>query len=485
MVAATNSDTTGWLVTADPPFQETLRETLSEVDEWLSRASHWLGFSLRFNSALDPEILKTGLERTLRHIPALGARVDTTSSKLYELVLEKNNQGVVLEYTKRDDDAASLPDDSSPREAWKQAGLDAPAAGFQGEPGITDPLMRVRLTSFADVSFLSIGISHGLCDGSGISDILQTWSHFCTHATTEGLPETLKRPRAFGHRVTVPYKPAKDLKELQNRVWSDVGCSMNPLSKWTFYLYLLPRVVWCMSRQQVLELRIDASRLQQLKEDVTAKLPTDQWVSRFEVLCAALLVAQRSTASDQKQSTDHMLHVACNLRGRAERFPNDYFGNASFDYRHPISLPFSASYDLDAVTEMAQEIHRAVRTGLEDPQDICKTKDWFEAARHLGYRNTYDVWAPVVLDAVKGDGTFVNSWDRRWLEVSMGSSQQAVAMAAFFGVISNLIVQVPRDRESGDSTIYFALPASHAKRFRAFCQESKDMLSFHVVESKE
>lgn len=483
----TNSDTTEtkWLVTADPPFEDTLRETLSEVDEWLSRASHWLGFSLRFDSALEPSILKTGLERTLKHIPALGARVDTNSSKLYELVLEKGNQGVALEYIKRDDDAASFPEDSSPREAWKQAGLDAPVAGFQGEPGITDPLMRVRLTSFADVSFLSIGISHGLCDGSAICDILQTWSHFCTHETTEGLTETLKRPRAFGLRVTSPYVPAKDLNELQNRVLSDVGCAINPLSKWTFYLHLLPRVLWCISRQQVLELRIDASRLKQLKEDVTAKLPAGKWVSRFEVLCSALLVAQRHTASDQK-SADHTLHVACNLRGRAERFPKDYFGNASFDFRQRMSLPLSAvPYDFDAVADMAQEIHCAVRTGLEHPEDICKTKDWFEAARHLGYKNTYDVWAPVALDAVKGDGTFINSWDRRWLEVSMGSSQQASAMAAFFGVIPNLIVQVPRDRKSGDSTIHLALPTSHAKRFMLFCQESKDVLPFHVVESKE
>jgi hypothetical protein len=406
------------------------------------------------------------------------------------LFLEKNNQGVLLEYIKRDDDAASLPDDSSPREAWKEAGLDAPGAGFQGEPGITDPLMRVRLTSFADVSFLSIGISHGLCDGSSICDILQTWSHFCKHETTEGLPETLKRPRAFGLRVTSPYKPAKDLKELQNRVLSDVGCSMNPLSKWTFYLYLLPRLVWCISRQQVLELRVSASRIKQLKEDVTAKLPTDEWVSQFEVLCASLLVAQRNTASHQT-STDHILHVACNLRGRAERFSKDYFGNASFDFRQRMSLPLSAAaaaaapYDLDSVANLAQEIHFAVRTGLEHPEDICKTKDWFEAARHLGYKNTYDVWAPVVMDAVKGGGTFVNSWDGRWLEVSMGSSEQASAMAAFFGVIPNLIVQVPRHRESGDSTIHLALPTSHAKRFISFCQESKDVLPFHVVESSK
>lgn len=482
-MAANNDNTTEWLVTADTPFHDTLREPLSEVDEWLCKASHWLGFSLRFDSVLEPSILKTGLERTLKHIPSLGARVDTTSSKLYELVLEKSNHGVLLECIKRHDDTASLPDDSSPREAWKQAGLDAPAAGFEGEPGITDPLMRARLTSFEDVSFLSIGISHGLCDGSGICDILQAWSHFCTHETTEGLPESLKRPREFGQRVTSPFKPARDPKELQNRVRSDVGCSMNPLSKWTFYLHLLPRVVWCMSRQQVLELRINASRLQELKEDVTAKLPTNQWVSRFQVLCAALLVAKRTTASDT--STDHVLHVACNLRGRAERFPNDYFGNASFDFHQPMSLPSSASYDLDTITDMAQEIHRAVRKGLEDPEDICKTKDWFEAARHLGYKNSYDVWAPVVLDTLKGDGTFVNSWDRRWLEVSMGSSRQAVAMAAFFGVIQNLIIEVPRHRESGDSTIYLALPASHTKRFMVFCKESKDMLPFHVVESQE
>lgn len=145
-----------------------------------------------------------------------------------------------------------------------------------------------------------------------------------------------------------------------------------------------------------------------------------------------------------------------------------------------------AVYDLDAVANMAQVIHRAVRTGLEHPEDICKTKDWFEAARHLGYKNTYDVWAPVVLDAAKGEGTFVNSWDQRWLEVSMGSSQQASGMAAFFGVIPNLIVQVPRDRKSGDSTIYLALPTrSHANRFMLFCQESQDLLPFRIVESKE
>jgi hypothetical protein len=50
---------------------------------------------------------------------------------------------------------------------------------------------------------------------------------------------------------------------------------------------------------------------------------------------------------------------------------------------------------------MTQSIHNAVRRGLDDPEEICKTKkDWFEAARHLGLRNTHDVWALVVMDAL-------------------------------------------------------------------------------------
>eukprot|EP00547_Thalassionema_nitzschioides_P010307 CAMPEP_0194231198 /NCGR_PEP_ID=MMETSP0156-20130528/44804_1 /TAXON_ID=33649 /ORGANISM="Thalassionema nitzschioides, Strain L26-B" /LENGTH=206 /DNA_ID=CAMNT_0038963811 /DNA_START=842 /DNA_END=1460 /DNA_ORIENTATION=- len=203
---------------------------------------------------------------------------------------------------------------------------------------------------------------------------------------------------------------------------------------------------------------------------------------------AALLCAQRE-AGHFLSSPTHRLHVACDLRGRAERFPADYFGNAAFDFHKDIELPplpSSSSLSLvvseDMIKTAAVELHNMIRAGLADPEDICKTKDWYEAARHLGYKNTYNVWEPVMMDIVRGTGSFVNNWGPRFLEVSMGAPQKATSMAVYFGVIQNAIVQVPRHRESGDSTIYLAMPFACADKFVALCEEKKELLPFEIVQ---
>ena len=477
-----------WTVTANPPITCTLREALSEVDEWLTRSSHWLGFTLRFDNMLNVDNVKRGLSKTLVHIPALGARVDTVSNKsgLYELVLSPDQpQGVVLEYYEGTcDDDTHLPNNADPRSCWKNAGLEAPGPGYNGEASLDNPLMRARLVVFESqrISYLCIGINHGVCDGSGICDILQIWSHYCTHEhTAEGLSPALSRTRAFGERVTLPQRPASTTQELYSRLETDVGCKQDPFSLMTLLFSIVPRAVWCMSRQEELELRVSAERLLKLKQTISAHLPEEEWVSRFEVLCASVLTAEFATSNTTPPSK-HNLHVACNLRGRADRFSKDYFGNAAFDFCETLhDMP--SEWNIDTVTSMAQKIHFAIRTGLSDPERVCKTKDWFEAARHLGLKNKYDIWAPVVNDALTGDGTFVNTWDKRWLDVNMGSSDSASCMAAFFGILQNLIIEVPRQRESGDSTIYLALTPAHAKRFREFCRENGGALPFEIVEA--
>ena len=478
---------TTWLVSSEtvvkadpaqlnfPDEPKELRESISEVDEWLCRSSHWLGFCYRFDAVLQEDQVREGLQRTLAHIPALGARVDRNTNPVkYEFVLSPDNQGVVMEVFHGSVAKGSrLPDESNSREEWKQAGLDAPAADFEGEPGPNDPLMRTRLIIFEaeGVSYLSIGISHGLGDGHSITDILQTWSHFCTSKSANGLPKMLRMPRFFGKRVTNAMRPARDMAELEQRVKSDVGCDVNPLSKWAFYGHVLPRAIWTMSRQRVLELRISGKSMGALKAAVMDTLPNkEDWVSRFEVLCAALFIAQRETAKESAHASEqHNLHVACNLRGRISRFPNDYFGNAAFDYCKRFHLPGKTIWKLENLTKVSQEIHTAIRAGLADPENITKTKDWFEAARHLGLKNTYDIW-PIIFDTLKGSGTFVNSWGSRWLDISMGAQQEARAFHAYFGMAANLFVEVPRDRKSGDTTIYLALPPKHAERFIEFCQ---------------
>mmetsp|Transcript_53778 Transcript_53778/g.81595 ORF Transcript_53778/g.81595 Transcript_53778/m.81595 type:complete len:127 (-) Transcript_53778:26-406(-) len=125
-----------------------------------------------------------------------------------------------------------------------------------------------------------------------------------------------------------------------------------------------------------------------------------------------------------------------------------------------------------------------IRAGLADPEAICTTKDWYEAARHLGYKNTYNIWEPVMTDILQGNGSFINNWGDRFLDVSMGAPEKASAMAVFFDVIQNIVVQVPRHRESGDSTIHLAFPSACAKSFAALCEEKRETLPFEVVKSK-
>ena len=470
-------------------------DTLSEVDEWLTKSSHWLGFSLRFDTILDAKTVKEGLEKTLYHIPALGARVvpDTDASdgkKLYQLaVLDTPNQGVILEYCTGktvDGSSSTLPDDSCSRQIWKEAGLEAPGPGYSGEANQENPLKRAKLVVFHEhnVSYLCLGINHGVCDGHGICDILQTWSHFCSHPDKE-LPESLARRRHLGQRFFEAAKPAKDTEELYNRLETEVGIPHDPFSFSTLLWRVIPRAVWCMSRQHELELRISASKLARLKEDITNDhLEMGEWVSTFEVLCASLFLARRVTSAGSDVSDSHNLHVACNLRNRSKRFPNDYFGNAAFDFCEKMTnLPVTAEWTMENLVEISKQVHTAVRRGLSDAEtNACKTKDWYEAARHLGLKNTYDIWAPMVFDALKGDGTFINSWDKRWLECSFGGNEKsASSMVAWFGTLQNLVVEVPRHSQTGDSTIYLALPPSHAKRFRSFCDDNKEILPFEIV----
>jgi len=389
-------------------------------------------------------------------------------------ILPAPNQGVVLEHCKgsvdaaEDGSSAKLPDDSSNRQVWKEAGLEAPGPGCSGEASSENPLMRAKLIVFEEpkVSHLCIGINHGLCDGSGICDIVQIWSHFCTNPD-EPLPELLARRRVLGERVFQPDKPAKDTKELLSRLETEVGVPHNPFKLSTLLTRVVPRAIWCMSRQQEVELRVHASKLEALKKGVTSQhLEKDgEWVSKFELLCSYLILARRITSNGSDASENHNLHVACNLRSpRSKRFAKDYFGNAAFDFCEPMAnLPpvtGDTTWTMDALVLVAKQVHKAVRHGLEDAEtNACKTKDWYEAARHVGLKNTYDVWAPVVFDALRGDGTFVNSWDKRWLDCPMDESKtKASSMMAWFGVQQNLVVEVPRHSSSGDSTIYLALP---------------------------
>lgn len=65
-------------------------------------------------------------------------------------------------------------------------------------------------------------------------------------------------------------------------------------------------------------------------------------------------------------------------------------------------------WDTQDLKPVAQAVHEVVRSGVADPDFCCQTKDWFEAARHLGQKNIYDIWRPAV-DALHGTGAFVNA----------------------------------------------------------------------------
>ena len=121
--------------------------------------------------------------------------------------------------------------------------------GFSGEASLDDPLLRARLVVFEEqqVSYLCIGMNHGLCDGHGICDILQAWSHFTSTSDAYSLPASLAQPRVLGERVTSPQKPAPSIAELYDRLEEDTGLRHDPFSLWTLLLKLLPSAIWCMA----------------------------------------------------------------------------------------------------------------------------------------------------------------------------------------------------------------------------------------------
>ena len=86
-----------------------------------------------------------------------------------------------------------------------------------------------------------------------------------------------------------------------------------------------------------------------------------------------------------------------------------------------------------------------------------------------------------MFDILDDKGTFINSWDPRWLNCGM-NHVGASSMVAWFGTLQNLVINVPRHTKSGDSTIYFALSPARGKKFRAFCANHAEDLPFRIVE---
>jgi hypothetical protein len=58
---------------------------------------------------------------------------------------------------------------------------------------LKDLLLRAKLVVFdkQNVTYLCMGINHSVCDGSGMCDLPQVWSHFCIHDSVDGLSREL------------------------------------------------------------------------------------------------------------------------------------------------------------------------------------------------------------------------------------------------------------------------------------------------------
>eukprot|EP00977_Amphora_coffeiformis_P024415 scaffold15735_cov152-Amphora_coffeaeformis.AAC.13 len=69
------------------------------------------------------------------------------------------------------------------------------------------------------------------------------------------------------------------------------------------------------------------------------------------------------------------------------------------------------------------------------------------------------------------------------MDVSMGDSRatEASAMVAYFGILQNLIVEVPRHQETGDTTICLTLSLACSRKFRDFCHGKKCKVPFDIV----
>lgn len=97
----------------------------------------------------------------------------------------------------------------------------------------------------------------------------------------------------MGGRQYKAFKPAKSLAELEARRRDEAKCTSNPFSLMYFLRNFLGQAIWCKSRQKVVELRVDAQKLQQLKREITQHLDTNktEWVSTYESLVAALIIS--------------------------------------------------------------------------------------------------------------------------------------------------------------------------------------------------
>ena len=140
--------------------------------------------------------------------------------------------------------------------------------------------------------------------------------------------------------------------------------------------------------------------------------------------------------------------MVCNLWGPIAQCPTDYFGNAAFNFHQPLeNIP--TKFNINSLVIMTQSIHNAVQRVLGNPE----ARDLQDQRLVWNSKTSWFEKHPWCLGSCSHGGTqwqwtFVKCMDNRLWDVKIGLDNRAT-MAAFFGILPNLIIEVP-----GDSVIW-------------------------------
>lgn len=154
-------------------------ERLCGIDAWLTH--YPLDYSYYYDYQIDPQLLTVALSKLLGKIPQLGGRYSSEEDFEGNVVFGINYRNPVVMFTFGHGAAGAKPN-FDPKAVDERDWYDNFCEGVHSGNGILPlpqgmSLFRPTLTHFDDgTSMLSIGGTHGFCDGDGFYKIMRCWA---------------------------------------------------------------------------------------------------------------------------------------------------------------------------------------------------------------------------------------------------------------------------------------------------------------------
>lgn len=282
-----------------------------------------------YKNGLDPVRVKKGFEDAARLFPdVIGRLIRDTDGKYYIL---HNNAGINFEVKSSELRSEQIGDFGKIFDQNDSYGKSIPT----NIVNVEEPMLNVCITHLADgAAILSIKITHGLCDGTGLSLFMSTWSRLATG----------KKPAT-----------AVDIDRSKlNTFCSDGRGKSSPAISPITKIQLFNKSERYKEEFVHKIFRLNSDRIARLKPELVKNLsPSEQWISTNDIVEAILV---KSIAMARRHLDEIVVISSVNLRRcRDLNIDSGYFGNAAVGQvkAYGVKNLMNAS-----ITEVAQKLRQ-------------------------------------------------------------------------------------------------------------------------------